>query len=87
MSDTYAMTEARAKCGTLIRRAAHSHERIVITGHGHPAAVLINPQDPADLEDAPAVAGYRGRAAEGTLELIPHEEVRRRLGLDEDGRR
>ncbi|MFB4194860.1 type II toxin-antitoxin system Phd/YefM family antitoxin [Streptomyces carpaticus] len=84
MSDTYAMTEARAKFGTLVRRAAHSHERIVITDHGHAAAILINPQDLEDLEDALAVAEYRREVAEGTLQLIPHEEARRRLGLDQD---
>lgn len=82
MSDTYAMTEARAKFGTLIHRVAHSHERITITDHGHAAAILINPQDLADLEDALAVSDYQRRKAAGTLKLIPHEEVRRRLGLD-----
>ncbi|RBM21383.1 type II toxin-antitoxin system Phd/YefM family antitoxin [Streptomyces sp. PT12] len=82
MSDIYGMTEARAKFGTLVRRAAHSHERITITDHGHPAAVLINAQDLADLEDALAVAEYRQRVADGTAVFIPHEEVRRRLGLE-----
>ncbi|MGP3968418.1 type II toxin-antitoxin system prevent-host-death family antitoxin [Streptomyces sp. 6N223] len=82
MSDTYAMTEARAKFGTLVRRAGNSHERITITDHGHPVAILINPQDLADLEDALAVAQYKQRVAEGTTELVPHEEVLRRLGLD-----
>ncbi|MFE0687279.1 type II toxin-antitoxin system Phd/YefM family antitoxin [Streptomyces sp. JH002] len=84
MSDTYAMTEARAKFGTLIRRAAHSHERITITDHGHAAAILINPQDLADLEEALAVSEYQRQKAAGTLKLIPHEEARRRLGLDEE---
>ncbi|WP_049576782.1 type II toxin-antitoxin system Phd/YefM family antitoxin [Streptomyces sp. SBT349] len=80
MSDTYGMTEARARFGTLVRRAAHSHERITITDHGHPAAILINAQDLADLEDALAVAEYRQRVADGRARFIPHTEARRRLG-------
>lgn len=84
MSDTYPMTEARAKFGTLVRRAAHSHERITITDHGHAAAILINAQDLVDLEDALAVSEYRRRVAEGTTVLVPHEEARRRLGLERE---
>lgn len=84
MSDSYAMTEARACLGTLVRRTAHSRERITITDHGHPAAVLINPQELEDLEDALAVAEYRARVAEGTTEFVPHEEVRRLLGLERE---
>ncbi|MEV7088821.1 type II toxin-antitoxin system Phd/YefM family antitoxin [Streptomyces sp. NPDC093085] len=83
MTDTYAMTEARANFGTLIRRAAHSRERIAITDHGHVAAILINPQDLADLEDSLAIAEYRLEKERGTLKPgIPHDEVRRMLGLD-----
>ncbi|MFB7895426.1 type II toxin-antitoxin system Phd/YefM family antitoxin [Streptomyces xiamenensis] len=84
MSDTYTMTEAPDALGTLVHRVARSHERITITEHGRAAAVLIHPEDLADLEDALAVAEYRRRKAEGTLELIPHEEVRRLLGLNEE---
>lgn len=83
MSDdlSYPMTEARAQFGTLIRRAAHSHDRIAITDHGHTAAILINPQELMDLEDALAVAEYKAEVAAGTVELVPHEEVGKRLGL------
>ncbi|SCK27227.1 type II toxin-antitoxin system Phd/YefM family antitoxin [Streptomyces sp. WMMB 322] len=82
MSDaSYPMTEARAQFGTLVRRAAHSHDRIAITDHGHTAAILINPQDLMDLEDAAAIARYRAKVAEGTDEYVSHEELGRRLGL------
>lgn len=76
---SYPMTEARAQFGNVIRRVAHSHERIAITDHGH-TAVLINPQDLMDLADTVAIAQYRAKVAEGTDEYISHEEVRRRLG-------
>ncbi|MFD9061455.1 type II toxin-antitoxin system Phd/YefM family antitoxin [Kitasatospora purpeofusca] len=82
MNETLPITEARAKFGTLVRRASHGRERITITDHGQPAAVLINPQELADLEDALALAQYRARQATGTLATTPHHHVRARLGLD-----
>ncbi|KIF71956.1 prevent-host-death family protein [Streptomyces sp. AcH 505] len=77
----FTMTDARAKLGTLVRRVAHSHERIAITDHGHVAAVLINAHDLEDLEDARALAEYRNRVEDGTAEFVSHEEVKRMLGL------
>lgn len=77
------ITEARARFGSLVRRASHARERITITDHGQPAAVLINPQELADLEDALALAEYRVRQAAGTTVGVPHEEVRARLRLEE----
>ncbi|MCM2578285.1 type II toxin-antitoxin system Phd/YefM family antitoxin [Streptomyces meridianus] len=81
MSDTFPMTEARARFGSLVRRTAHARERITITDHGQPAAVLINPQELADIEDALALAEYRARSESGRARTVGHEEVRERLGL------
>lgn len=81
MSETLAITAARAQFGSLVRRASHARARIMITDHGQPAAVLINPQELADLEDALALAEYRIRQAAGTATAIPHEHVRTRLEL------
>ncbi|GAA1929422.1 hypothetical protein GCM10009837_63840 [Streptomyces durmitorensis] len=78
------MTEARARFGSLVRRTAHARERITITDHGQPAAVLINPQELADLEDALALAEYRAEQAAGAPAGIPHEEARARLGLERE---
>ncbi|MFI6985281.1 type II toxin-antitoxin system Phd/YefM family antitoxin [Embleya sp. NPDC050154] len=82
MSETLPITEARARFGSLVRRASHARERITITDHGQAAAVLINPQELADLEDALALAQYRARQAERATTGVPHDEVRSRLGLD-----
>jgi prevent-host-death family protein len=83
MSAIYPMARARAIFGSLVRRAAHNRERITITDHGHPAAVLISQQELTELEDAAALAEYRARQATGTLEpAVSHHEVRRRLGID-----
>jgi prevent-host-death family protein len=81
MSETLPMTEARGQFGALIRRAATRRERITITDHGEPAAVLINPQELADLEDDLALAQYQAQKTAGTLRTVPHGEVRTRLGL------
>ncbi|MEV3947057.1 MULTISPECIES: type II toxin-antitoxin system Phd/YefM family antitoxin [Streptomyces] len=81
MSDTLPITEARARFGSLVRRASNARERITITDHGQPAAILINPQELAEIEDA--LAQYRERETSGTLETVPHDEVRARLGLEQ----
>lgn len=81
MNETLPITEARARFGSLVRRASNARERITITDHGQPAAVLINPQELADLEDALALAEYRAEKAAGTFVGVPHEEVGARLGL------
>lgn len=75
------MTEARKVFGSLVRRAASSGERTTITDHGQPAAVLVNPQELADLEEALALAEYRASQTARSTELIPQDEVRARLGL------
>ncbi|MFC8898535.1 type II toxin-antitoxin system Phd/YefM family antitoxin [Streptomyces cinereoruber] len=80
MGDTLSITEARAKFGSLVRRVAHARERITITDHGRPAALLVNPQELADLEDALALARYRERQAAGSTDTVPHDDVRARLG-------
>ncbi|MFF5716554.1 type II toxin-antitoxin system Phd/YefM family antitoxin [Streptomyces buecherae] len=82
MSDTLPLTEARARLGSLVRRTAHARERTVITDHGQPAAVLINPTELADLEDALALAQYRERQAADATLATSHDEVRARLGLE-----
>ncbi|MGN5392515.1 type II toxin-antitoxin system Phd/YefM family antitoxin [Streptomyces sp. JL7001] len=82
MSETLPITEARAKFGSLVRRASNARERITITDHGQPAAVLINPQELADLEDALALAQYRARQSAGTATAVSQADVRARLGLE-----
>lgn len=83
MNDAFPLAEARAKFGSLVRRVAHSRERITITDHGQLVAVLIHPQELADLEDALALALYRERQASNTATTpVAHSDVRARLGLE-----
>lgn len=76
------MTEARARFGSLVRRTALARERITITDHGQPAAVLINPKELADLEDSLALYEHRARQAAGAFHGVPHHEALTRLGLE-----
>jgi prevent-host-death family protein len=83
MSDTLPITEARGQFGSLVRRASTRRERITITDHGQPAAVIINAQELEDLEDDLAFARYEAEKASGTLRTVPHDDVREQLGLAE----
>jgi len=77
-----AISAACSQLDDLVRRVAYGRATIALTDHGRVAALLISPQVIEDFEDALAVADYQRRKAEGTLgEGIPHEEVRRMLGL------
>ena len=73
------LTEARKRFGALVRRAATTRERVTITDHGQPAAVIVNAQELADLEEALALAQYRAAQAEGGVSTLPQHEARRRL--------
>jgi len=75
------MTVACGRFGSLVRRAAHGRERITITDHGSPAAVLISATELEDLEDALALAESQLRRAAGQTVRIPHAQVLAQLGL------
>ncbi|WP_155054049.1 type II toxin-antitoxin system Phd/YefM family antitoxin [Streptomyces blattellae] len=75
------LSDARSQLDDLVGRVAHG-ETIALTEHGRVAAFLVPPQAMEDLEDTLALAEYQLRKARGALEPgIPHEEVRRILGL------
>ena len=73
--------EAQTRLGALARRASVGRERVTLTEGGRPVAVLISPQELEDIEDALALVGHHSRESDGSLVLVPHGEVRRRLGL------
>jgi prevent-host-death family protein len=79
------MSQARRRLGSLVRRAVSDHERVTITDHGRPAAVLVNAEELADLEEALALAQYRAAQASGAQQMIPHQEALERLGLRRSG--
>jgi prevent-host-death family protein len=58
-------TDARNRLSELIEEVGRTHERIEITRHGHPVAVLISPDDLAGLEE--------------TLDVLSSPEAMRQL--------
>jgi antitoxin YefM len=51
MSETLSLAEIKAHLSEIVDRIESQHERIVLTRHGRPAAVLMSPDDLAALED------------------------------------
>lgn len=86
---TLPLTEAKTKLNELIDSAVSTHERVTITRHGKPAAVLLSVDDLEALEETlywqsqPGVrediAKAREEAEAGTL--MTEAEVRRRYGV------
>ena len=75
------LSQARVQLDALVRRASSDRERVTITNHGRPAAVLVNAEELADLEEALGLAEFRARQAAGEHYTIPHAEVRKKLGV------
>ena len=44
-------TDARNRLSELVEEVGRTHERVEISRHGHPVAVLISPDDLAALEE------------------------------------
>ncbi|MGH3471453.1 MAG: type II toxin-antitoxin system prevent-host-death family antitoxin [Nocardioidaceae bacterium] len=47
-----ALADARNRLSELVAEVEKTHARVTITKHGHPAAVLVSPEDLASLEEA-----------------------------------
>ena len=48
---TESLRTVRDHFSELVDRVEHQHERIIVTRNGHAAAVLISPEDLAQLEE------------------------------------
>ena len=51
MSETLPLAHVKSKFSEMVDRVEHTHDRIVVTRNGRPAAVMISPDDLASLED------------------------------------
>lgn len=86
---TLPLTEAKAKLNELVESAVRTHERVTITRHGKPAAVLLSVDDLESLEETlywqsqpgahDDLARSREEAERG--ELWDEAAVRRRYGV------
>jgi prevent-host-death family protein len=61
MSETVPLAQVKSKFSEMVDRVEHTHDRIVVTRNGRPAAVMISPDELASLED--------------TLELLSDSEA------------
>ena len=55
MSSTLSLAEAKAHLSELVNRVATHHERVTVTVHGTPSAVLVAPEDLEALEETLAI--------------------------------
>jgi antitoxin YefM len=51
MSETLSLANVKSKFSEMVDRVEHTHDRIIVTRNGRPAAVLISPDELASLED------------------------------------
>jgi prevent-host-death family protein len=65
MSETLPLAQVKSKFSEMVDRVEHTHDRIVVTRNGRPAAVMISPDELTSLED--------------TLELLSDPEAMREL--------
>lgn len=90
MTETLSIADAKAHLSELVGRVDRQHERVTVTVHGRPSAVLLSPDDLEALEETIAVlsdeAAIRQLAAsdaelargEGESEQDLTEAMRRR---------
>jgi antitoxin YefM len=55
------LADVRNRLSELVAEVESTHARVVVTKHGHPAAVLISPDDLASLEETLDILSTRGR--------------------------
>jgi prevent-host-death family protein len=51
------LAEAKAHLSDVVSRVSKHHERVTVTVHGQPSAVLVSPEDLDALEETIAVLG------------------------------
>jgi antitoxin YefM len=55
MSDTLSLAEVKAHLSELVGRVDRQHDRVTVTVHGKPSAVLLSPDDLEALEETIAI--------------------------------
>jgi antitoxin YefM len=64
MSETLPLAEIKAHLSEIVDRVEREHDRVVLTRHGRPAAVILSPQDLEALEDTLDLLSDSGATAE-----------------------
>ena len=55
MSETLSLAQAKAHLSELVGRVDREHERVTVTVHGRPSAILMSPDDLEALEETIAI--------------------------------
>lgn len=55
MSETRSLAETKAHLSELVARVGSQHDRVTVTVHGHPAAILLAVDDLEAMEETIAV--------------------------------
>lgn len=55
MSETLSLAEVKAHLSELVGRVDRQHDRVTVTVHGRPSAVLLSPDDLEALEETIAI--------------------------------
>ena len=69
MSTLMSLAEAKAHLSEVVSRVSGQHERVTVTVHGTPSAVLLAPEDLESLEE--------------TLAILSDPETMRRMAVSE----
>jgi antitoxin YefM len=80
---TTSLATVKARLSSYVDSVHDTHERVVITRHGEPAAVLISPDDLASLEETIAVLSdpaamaelAEAQAAVAAGDVVPLDQV------------
>ncbi|MBX7269968.1 type II toxin-antitoxin system Phd/YefM family antitoxin [Micromonospora sp. Llam7] len=75
---TLPLGEVKTRLSELVGRVHDHHERVTVTVHGRPSAVLVSVEDLERLEETVAVLGDAGtlrRLVDSDAELARGEEV------------
>ncbi|MEO1063683.1 MAG: type II toxin-antitoxin system Phd/YefM family antitoxin [Actinomycetota bacterium] len=51
MSESLPLAHVKSKFSEIVDRVEHTHDRIVVTRNGRPAAVMISPEELESIED------------------------------------
>jgi antitoxin YefM len=86
---TLTVTEVKARLNELVDDAESTHEQIMITKHGRPAAVIVAAEDLESLQETVywlSQPGVRESVAEAEADIeagntVSSDELRKRLGL------
>jgi antitoxin YefM len=92
MSQSMPLADVRNRLSEVVDQIQREHDRVVITKHGHPAAVVMSIDDLESLEETLAVLSdpellARVRAAgieieRGEVDVLSKDQLLARLGDD-----